>query len=316
MQDKIEDMQELGYSRGDVIKITKSLPGIYSRNIKNIQEKIEDIQKLGYSREDVIKMTKSLPAIYSLSIEYMQEKIEDMQKLGYRKEDVIKMTKNLPAIYGLSIKNMQEKLEDMQKLGYSKKDVIKMTKVSPSIYNYSIEKMQEKIEDMQKLGYSREDVIKMTKSLPTIYSYSIENMQQKIKFYDSINLHFLAVEDSKNLMQSTELSYARYMFYKQKGIAIDEQNYRRLFINQKQFENLYGFTKARILEDYLEGYPYTFMGDEAQTKENENTILPIQAAKSLINQDGVLEEIRTVDKIENKEMSTDEIIKEGELADD
>ena len=49
------------------------------------------------------------------------------------------------------------------------------------------------------------------------------HIKQKIKFYDSIGLHSLAVKDSKQLMQSTALSYARYMFYKDNGIEIDEE---------------------------------------------------------------------------------------------
>ena len=241
---------ELGYSREDVIKMTKSLPAIYGYSIENIKQKIEDLKELGYSREDVIKMTKSLPALYSYSIENIKQKIEDLKELGYSREDVIKMTKSLPAIYSYSIENIRQKIEDLKELGYSGKDVIKMTKTLPTIYGYSIENIKQKIEDLKELGYSREDVIKMTKTLPTIYGYSIENIKQKIEFYNSINLHFLAVEDTKNLMQSTALSYARYMFYKERGITIDESNYGKLFISQKQFEKQYGISNKELIARY------------------------------------------------------------------
>ena len=241
---------ELGYSREDVIKMTKSLPAIYSLSIENIKQKIEDLKELGYSREDIIKMTKISPAIYGYSIENIKQKIEDLKELGYSREDVIKMTKSLPAIYSYSIENIRQKIEDLKELGYSGKDVIKMTKSLPAIYSLSIENIKQKIEDLKELGYSREDVIKMTKTLPTIYGYSIENIKQKIEFYNSINLHFLAVEDTKNLMQGTALSYARYMFYKERGITIDESNYGKLFINQKQFETQYGISNKELIARY------------------------------------------------------------------
>ena len=51
-------------------------------------------------------------------------------------------------------------------------------------------------------------------------------------------------------MQSTKLSYARYMFYKDKGIKITMDNYRKLFINQKQFEKAYGIKKEELLKKY------------------------------------------------------------------
>ena len=88
-------------------------------------------------------------------------------------------------------------------------------------------------------------------------------------------------------MQSTKLSYARYMFYKEKGITITEENYRKLFVGQKQFEKSYGMTK----EELIKKYPY-----------NENqTIDPIVVANILVSQEGVLDEIPQVDEIEQKE---------------
>ena len=43
------------------------------------------------------------------------------------------------------------------------------------------------------------------------------------------------------------------MFFKEKGIVIDETSYRKLFMGQKQFEKQYGLTKNKILQKYLYG---------------------------------------------------------------
>ena len=48
------------------------MPAIYGHSIENMKQKIEDIVNLGYTKEEVIKMTKILPAIYGLSIENMK----------------------------------------------------------------------------------------------------------------------------------------------------------------------------------------------------------------------------------------------------
>ena len=42
--------------------------------------------------------------------------------------------------------------------------------------------------------------------------------------YDSIGLERLFVVDPKQIIQSIELSYARYMYYKESGINIDMNN--------------------------------------------------------------------------------------------
>ena len=138
----------------------------------------------------------------------------------------------------------------MMSLGYTREEVLKMTKSLPSIYSLSIESIKQKIIDMMSLGYTKEEVLKMTKSFPSIYGLSIENIKQKITFYDSIDMHELAIVDPMLLMQSVDVSYARYAFYREMGIEISMSNYRGLFINNKQFEKRYGITKKELLEKY------------------------------------------------------------------
>ena len=239
-----------GYNHKDILKMTKTLPTLYGYSIENIKQKIEDLISLGYSKSDVIKMTKLLPALYSLSIENIKQKIEDLISLGYSKSDVIKMTKTLPALYSLSIENIKQKIDDLISLGYSCEDVIKMTKTLPTLFGLSIENIKQKIEDLISLGYSKNDVIKMTKTLPTLFGLSIENIKQKIEFYKEINLEFIMVCDTKNLMQSIDLTYARYVFFKDKGIEINKNNYKKLFFDAKRFKKQYGIDKSTLLEKY------------------------------------------------------------------
>ena len=248
-----EYLISLGYNNEDIENI------LACNSLKSFKEDtllihIKDIYNLlislGYSREDVIKMTKTFPALYGYSIENIKQKIDDLISLGYSRADVIKMTKTFPALYALSIENIKQKIEDLISLGYSRADVIKMTKLLPALYSYSIENIKQKIEDLISLGYSHENVIKMTKSLPSLYSYSIENIKQKIIFLREIQLDFIAIEDTKQLMQSIDLTYARYMFFKDKGIEVTRDNYRRLFYDAKQFEKQYGIDKSSLLEQY------------------------------------------------------------------
>ena len=213
----------------------------------------EEFIKLGYTEEDY-EIIRNNYSINSIKDETLIKKLKDnfnyLLKMGYTKEEVIKMTTKLPSIYGYSIENMKQKIEDMIALGYTKEEVIKITKSFPAIYSLSIESMKQKIEDIIELGYTKEEVIKMAKNLPSIYGLSIENIKQKIEFYDSIGIHELAVINPKQLIQSVNLSYARYSFYKDRGIDIDIKSHKKLFIEQKRFEKAYGITKKELLEKY------------------------------------------------------------------
>ena len=143
--------------------------------------------------------------------------------------------------------------EEFIKVGYTENDYNEIRN-SHSLINMKDETISRHLKDIftffLKNGYTKEEVIKMTKSMPSIYGLSKENMKQKIDFYDSIGMHVLAVIDAKKLMQSVNLSYARYSFYMDKGINIDIDNYKKLFISQKQFEKSYGITKEELLKKY------------------------------------------------------------------
>ena len=160
------------------------------------------------------------------------------------------MAKKMPTLYCYSIENIKQKIDDLISLGYSRDDVIKMTKQLPTLFGYGIENIKQKMDNLISLGYSHEDVIKMTKQLPALFGLSIETVKQKIDFYKQTNLDDIVLTDTKKLMQSTDLTYARYMFLKDKGIEITVNYYNKLFYSAKIFEKQYGIDKSTLLEKY------------------------------------------------------------------
>ncbi len=222
--------------------------------IKDSQKLKELFLSIGYNEEDYKKIINN-SSLEKYNEETLYQKVELIYgyliNLKYSPKNIIKMSIKHPKIFEYTIDNITQKIKEVMSLGYTKEEVIKMTRSLPQIYSYSVEKnMKQKIQDLMKLGYTKEEAIKMTISLPQIYSSSIENIRGKIEFYDSINMHELAIIDTKRLMQSTALSYARYMFYKERGIDININNYRKIFTGQKQFKKSYGITNKELLEMY------------------------------------------------------------------
>jgi len=207
----------------------------------------------GYSDKD-IQYIRSSYALKYFKQETLFSNIRSIndyfKNLGFCNDDIKKMIKSLPSIYGLSIENIKLKIKNLIDLGYSKDEVIKMTKIQPTLYNLNIENIKLKINDIMSLGYSKDEVIKMTKSLPALFSLGIENIKKKIEFYKLIQIDRILINNSKYLMQSIELSYARYMFYLSKNIIINEENYLKLFINQKQFKKMYNIDNTSLLSMY------------------------------------------------------------------
>ena len=266
---------KLGYTKEEIIKMTKFLPVLYSYSEEKISDKIEYMIQLGYTKEEVIKMTKILPTLYGYGNENINNKIEYMIQLGYTKEEVIKMTKLQPVLYSLSEEYINNKIEYMIQLGYTKEEIIKMTKLFPVLYGLSEEYINNKIEYMIQLGYTKEEVIKMTKLFPALYGLSEENIKDKIDYLNKINLGYIVLYDTKRLMQSTKLTYARYEYLKkEKGVIITEESYGKLFANAKQFERQYGINKQTLLEMY----PY----NKKHLDDSKDTIEPVEYPKQLV----------------------------------
>ena len=165
-------------------------------------------------------------------------------------EEIIKMTKILPTLFCYSEDNLNKKYQYFIEKGYTLEEIIKMTKPLPTIFNLSEENLDNKYQYFINRGYTMEEIIKMTKPLPQLFCYSEENIEGKLSFYNDINLLFIAINDTKQLMQSVELSYARYMYFKEHGITINESNYVKLFYGNKKFTKQYGITKEELLERY------------------------------------------------------------------
>ena len=207
----------------------------------------------------------------------MEEVKDLLKKLGYKKEEIEKILSE-HAVVTLTpntlFKKIKENYEFFINQGYSKTDIINMTKTSPAMYSYSIQNLEDKIEELVKLGYDKENIVKITKASPEIYSYSTSKLQQKLEFYNSIGLHNIIIKRPKNLMQSVELSYARYMFYKENGINIDETNFKKLFDSEQRFKTKYKITKSELLskydyKKYLEGKNTQELGKETLKELND-----------------------------------------------
>lgn len=244
---------ELGYTSDEFKKIRNDYSAARTTDAvfyKNVIRNYKWFLDLGYTNEEIKKMTKFSPALYCLTLDNLNKKIDNLIMLGYSKKDVIKMIKKFSLIFSININTIKQKIKDIEAIGYTETEVLHMTKTFPIIFSLDIENIKQKNKDLEKLGYTPDEVKKITITFPQIYSFSINNIMLKIEFYDSIELHNMVVKDPKNLMQSVNVSYARYKFLERKGINVTMVNYKKIFIDNKKFEAQYKITKETLLKKY------------------------------------------------------------------
>lgn len=244
---------DFGYTKEEYEKIRNSdiLINYSADALSNNFEQITNFfQSKGFTNYDIIKMTIKFPSLFTLTVENIKGKYDDMKSFGFSEEQLIAIIKLFPKLFSYSSQSIINKFDQLKKFRYSQNAIMLMIRIHPALISYDIENIKQKLEAIESLGYKKEEVTKMTTEFPQLFSLSIENIGEKTKFYDSIGMHSLAVIKPKYNMQSVKLSYARYMFLKRRGKVIDMTNYSVLFVNNKQFERMYGITSQELLDMY------------------------------------------------------------------
>ena len=77
---------------------------------------------------------------------------------------------------------------------------------------------------------------------------SIKNLEAKLNYYNSIGLHDITIINPVRLMQSVDLSCAKYEFLKKIVVTID--NFNKLFKSSRDFKEKYGINNKELLEEY------------------------------------------------------------------
>lgn len=276
---------DFGFSKREVVNLTVNYPLIFKQDIMTLAKRLkrlqkdyciveikkmlkdekaltcirpqvldarqELIEKLGFTHEEMLKITKSFACVFRYSDEVIINKFYELLKIGYTNEQLIKMIVKSPNILGFDIDYIKSKFKNYVDLGFKYAKVIKMTIMAPQLLTLSFENnILIKFNNLISLGFTKEQVIAMTFNYPTLLACSIDSVNEKILFYRSIGLANVPLLNSKDLMQSVDLSYARYQYLMSIGITVTNNNYNVLFYGTKEFMRKYDISNEELLGQY------------------------------------------------------------------
>lgn len=276
---------DFGFSKREVVNLTVNYPLIFKQDIMTLAKRLkrlqkdyciveikkmlkdekaltcirpqildarqELIEKLGFTHEEMLKITKSFACVFRYSDEVIINKFYELLKMGYTNKQLVKMIVKSPNILGFDIDYLKSKFKNYVDLGFKYTQVIKMTVMAPQLLTLNFENnILIKFNNLIYLGFTKEQVIAMTFNYPTLLACSIDNVNEKILFYRSVGLADVPLLNSKDLMQSVDLSYARYHYLTDMGKNITEQSFTALFYGEKEFTRAFGISKERLLSNY------------------------------------------------------------------
>jgi len=176
-----------------------------------------------------------------------------MKGIGYSDSDIVRI-RNSYILKRYNDLGLYNKINDILcylfLYGFSREELIIITRTFPTIYSYSIDIIKNKFLGLRGLGYSNEEIRMMIVKYPALFGRDIKDIKIKKNFFEKIGIGDIVVNNSHFLMQSFDLVFARYMFYRGLGIRIDHGNMNLLFMKQAAFVKKYGKTNKQLIMLY------------------------------------------------------------------
>lgn len=217
-------------------------------------------KKNGFSDEQILKINRC-KALWNISEDDLFFRItsifEFLFALKLAKNEAIEKITRWPNILSFSLNNIGEKYSHFIDLGYTGEQVAHMFKGMPSIFGYSINSIDNRIEFLRSKGFTLDEVIYMIYGNPQILSYDKNKLDRKLDFILSCGFRNLIVNKPKELMQSYELTVARYNFLA--NIDFKFKNGYELFIPQKDFQKKFNLNNEQVIYHYY---------DDVENEEN------------------------------------------------
>ena len=239
-----------GFSKVDINYIKNKLIKYYKcQSIsKNLKYNLVYLSYL-FESQEIIDLTKRCINLCSINIELLSSRIIKLINLNYTMEDIKHIIQRFPNILTYSNKKIDDKLYFLKSYGYKDEDIYKMTIINPGIFSYNIETLNDKLKLLNNY-FSKEEIIIITVNFPSIFASRIDLLTNKLNLILKIGIKDEILRRHKNLMQSSELIYARYMHMKSLNIELTNQNSRILFFEEKKYSDRYNQTNKSLIKKY------------------------------------------------------------------
>lgn len=180
-----QELINYGFGNQESEKICLGFRNLNERDYVNaIRENNSFLEQLGFSKEEVIRFAKSLYSFYDLDKEYIQGKIDEITSLGVTKEEAINLCKTT-RIFG-TVGSTKKHMEDVMSLGYNKAESLSMLKNDYEMYlslGVSIKDWNDLFRKLSLLGFDKNELLEMIKkheiNYLDIFEYSnvLNNME-------------------------------------------------------------------------------------------------------------------------------------------
>jgi len=265
---RIDYFIDKGLTMEEIIKVCLKSSKVLNISTLNLDTTINKLKEKINDDKKILEMISKVPRILLYSVDTIDDKFNWFLKKGYSDEQTVKiicktntiLTKEFFTKDGIE-SDMDVKFKYLYEcFGYSKEQIIYITYLFPEYFTLSMDTIKNRINNLYKLGFDDNVVRFLFYNFPQIISLKESCINEKYNYYFQLNLLEIFVKKPKCLIQSLELTDARYRYLISKGILVNEDNYSKLFISSNNFKKVYGIDNDELLKKYKEKEGYYEQG--------------------------------------------------------
>lgn len=242
---------ELGMSLEEFRKFSLKCVNIYAYSKERVCSYIGFFRNLGYEDRDIKKIFMLSPMIFRSSVSNLDKLYNDMLNYGFSMEEIFNIGKNFCSLWSHNFDKIMDIINTFISLGFNRDEIKEIIVRDPSLIGYGVDTICDKYNRIIDLGIDKDEINGVTIEYPSIINSDTQRTEKIINFFSNIGLRKKIIDDPKNIfIQSVEVSYARYCYYMDSGIEINEDNYKKLFFGWQYFKKVTGISKEELLEMY------------------------------------------------------------------
>lgn len=273
---RIQYFSNLGLDKKSIIKACLDCSTIVTVGELNLDISIKNLSDKIENKKDLIDLIKNNASVLSFSNKRINEKFDWFYKKGYNKEQTSLIVCKAETILSMKVSNNDVKKDNdsnieikynylFKTLKYTKEEIINITCKFPEYYTLKLDTIKKRIDNLLNLGFSYGNIKLMIFNYPKIISFRIDTLNEKYEYYSSLDMLNIFIKSPNYLMQSLELTDARYNYLINKVLIVNKNNYGKLFVSSNRFKENYGIDNNELLKKYRENGGYYGKGTN---KEN------------------------------------------------
>lgn len=240
-----------------VKKICIKFPTILTLSELNIEISIKNLEELINDKNKIISLISSNPNILSFSNKLINQKIKWFYDKGYNKKEIMKIIIKAPTVLTIDYETKESNIDKkynylFYELNYTKEEIIDITSKFPIYYTLGLDTIKNRVENLIRLGYNIDTIKTIIYKFPPIISLKENTINKKYNYLKEIDIVEVFTQKPFYLMQSLELTKARYEYLINKELEVNKTNYSKLFLSSKKFKNSYGIDNEKLLKNYKE----------------------------------------------------------------